>query len=253
MAGLRRRSCACGGQWLRMNWGLRRGTFRPMIAAYIRVSSASQSLDTQRDAIIRGSQLRGQTIDVWFEDTVSGASSERAGLHDFLGGAAKGMYDFVYIYRFDRISRAGILHSFRVLEKIRETGAKIVSVADPFQVDGPFGDLVLAILAYVAQQERETLRLRQESARKRLESEGREWGRPSSTSLLQRQLICERATKGESCRKIAMALKIPKSTVARVIQELRVGGVLSQNHPEDCPPTKRVPKPKSGIDRGTSQ
>ena len=207
-----------------------------MIAAYIRVSSLGQSLDSQVDAIRKAAATRGDTVDRWFQDIVKGSSSHRAGLTEFLGGARRGDFETVYIFRVDRVSRAGILHAFSVISEIRETGCKIISVGDPFQIDGPFGDLVLAILSYIAEMERENIRIRQLAARKALETQGKSWGRPPSTSILQRQLIWQYHEQKFSVRKIAVKMKIPRATVQNVIEEMRRA---SENPLDEIPPTER--------------
>lgn len=199
----------------------------------------------QRDAIRKRARADGVIIDQWFADVVVGSSSIRKGLKELLGGPR---CKTVYVYRIDRISRAGILHALSVVQQIRDTGAHLIAVADPFQLEGPLGDLVLAVMAYVAQQEREAIRLRQQASREMLEARGLTWGRPP-TSELQRRLVEERAEQGYSIRRIAMSLKIPKSTVGQIVQAWRASG----NSPAEMPPTERSICPENGIDGGASE
>lgn len=50
-----------------------------------------------------------------------------------------------------------------------------------------------------------------------MEAEGRSWGRPRKIDHRTREKVVAMKTSGKSIREIAMAMKIPKSTVARVV------------------------------------
>jgi DNA invertase Pin-like site-specific DNA recombinase len=55
------------------------------------------------------------------------------------------------------------------------------------------------------------------AARDRLEAEGRSWGRPRRLTDEQVERVRNLAAEGRSQRDIAVALKIPKSTVGRAL------------------------------------
>ena len=67
-----------------------------------------------------------------------------------------------------------------------------------------------------AKLERAAINDRIAAARERLEAQGEAWGRLPSLDGLTRRAIIEHRAAGESLRSIAIALKVPKSTVARV-------------------------------------
>jgi DNA invertase Pin-like site-specific DNA recombinase len=127
----------------------------------------------------------------------------------------------VYVYRLDRLSRGGIRETLSIVEELRANGCKIETVADGFSLEGPVADVVLAVLAWAAQMERSAIGERIASARQRVEAAGGSWGRPRR--ILDAQVIRNIKTRhrsfGQSIREIAIALKIPKSTVGSVLSE----------------------------------
>jgi DNA invertase Pin-like site-specific DNA recombinase len=74
---------------------------------------------------------------------------------------------------------------------------------------------VLAVLAWAAKAERAAINERISAARERVEAEGRKWGRPSRLTDDQRGKVLAMRAAGRSIREIAVAMKVPRSTVAR--------------------------------------
>ena len=72
------------------------------------------------------------------------------------------------------------------------------------------------MMAWAAKMERLAINERISAARERLAREGRAWGRPPRLTLGDRRRIAILRRAGHSLREIAVALKIPRSTVARV-------------------------------------
>jgi len=69
------------------------------------------------------------------------------------------------------------------VKKLDVAGVALVSVREPW-ADGtnPVRELLVAVMAWVAEQERAFLRERLAAARARLEKEGRRWERPPRMS-----------------------------------------------------------------------
>jgi DNA invertase Pin-like site-specific DNA recombinase len=57
------------------------------------------------------------------------------------------------------------------------------------------------------------------AARERLEAEGRAWGRPPRLAAGERDRVRALRDQGRSLRDIAMAMKVPKTTVARALAQ----------------------------------
>jgi DNA invertase Pin-like site-specific DNA recombinase len=92
-------------------------------AAYIRVSSKSQTLDMQRAAIERAAKARRDTIDEWFSDKQSARSLSRPGLERLRQAAREGRGPRLYVYRLDGLARSGIRDTFEVIEELAATPA----------------------------------------------------------------------------------------------------------------------------------
>jgi DNA invertase Pin-like site-specific DNA recombinase len=195
----------------RVAGGGRSGEDRDVIAAYVRVSSRSQDLATQRDAISRAARARRHRIGRWFEEKQSGKSLARPVLGELRDAVRRGAVTTLYVFRIDRLTRSGIRDTLALLEELRGAGCKVITLADGFDFDGPASDVVLAVLAWAAQMERAALGERISAARARV----RKWGRP------RRQVDVARArelqAKGKTVRQIAAALKVPRATVQRVL------------------------------------
>jgi putative DNA-invertase from lambdoid prophage Rac len=186
-------------------------------AAYIRVSSKSQTLDMQRAAIERAARARRDTISEWFSDKQSARTLSRRGLERLRQAAREGRVSRLYVYRLDRLARSGIRDTFEVVEELRRHHSELVTVADGFDLDGPAAEVVLAVMAWAAKMERLAINERISAARARLEQEGRSWGRPPRLSPLERVRIAELRRQGKTIREIAVAVSAPRATVARAL------------------------------------
>jgi len=78
-------------------------------------------------------------------------------------------------------------------------------------------EVVLAVMAWAAKMERLAINERISAARERLAAEGRAWGRPPRLASRERNQIRQLRRAGRTVREIAVALKIPRSTVGRVV------------------------------------
>jgi DNA invertase Pin-like site-specific DNA recombinase len=187
------------------------------IAAYVRVSSRSQNHATQVEAIKRAAEARGDEIAEWFSEKASATKMDRPALGMVREKARRGEISKLYVFRLDRLSRTGIRDTLTVLEELRAAGCKVLSIADGFDLEGPAADVVIAVIAWAAQIERAALGERIAAARARVERRGGSWGRPKALRPVDVERIRGRAKKGQSIRQIAIALKIPRSTVAEVV------------------------------------
>jgi DNA invertase Pin-like site-specific DNA recombinase len=186
-----------------------------VIAAYLRVSSASQSAATQKSAIAQAARARGHAIGRWYSDTRTGAIVARPALDELRSHARRGKLRRLYVYRLDRLTRSGIRDTLGLIQELQACGVELVSIADGFDLTGPAADVVVAVLAWAAAMERLALGERIRAARARIEAKGGAWGRPRrmGPELVARARRMRR--EGRSLRAIAMALRVPRSTVGR--------------------------------------
>lgn len=191
-------------------------------AGYIRVSSPSQDYAYQRHAIEIAARARGERIDHWYADISSGASKRRPELGRLWRALEQRAVSRLWVWRLDRLTRAGIAETFENVRFVRSSGAELVSVADQFALDGgPAAELVLAVLAWCAQMEREKIRENQEAARARMRRQGRTFGRPPLADHLRDEVIALSSQRPRpSLREIARRLHVSKSWVDGVLSHL---------------------------------
>ena len=183
---------------------------------YIRVSSADQNAARQLEAL---EKFGLKTRDI-FIDKKSGKDFDRPEYKKMLRKLKKG--DLLVVKSIDRLGRNynEILEQWRIITK--EKQAEVIILDMPLldtrekgeNLTGTFiADLVLQILSYVAQTERENIRQRQlegiEAARKR----GVRFGRPWREKPVNFMEIRERFLRGEiSSRNAAREMGIAQST-----------------------------------------
>jgi DNA invertase Pin-like site-specific DNA recombinase len=148
--------------------------------AYCRVSSADQNEDRQLDAIAELNIPRNQI----FTDKVSGKDFNRPSYQTLLKKLKQG--DLLYIKSIDRLGRnyEDIQSQWRVLTK--ERGVDVVVLDMPIldtrkdrDLMGIYiADTILALLSFVAQKEREDIRIRQREGIAAAKARGIHIGRP---------------------------------------------------------------------------
>ncbi|MBK8994604.1 MAG: recombinase family protein [Myxococcales bacterium] len=205
-------------------------------AAYLRVSSKSQDHATQRAAIERAASTRGDTVSAWYAEKQSGKSMARAELQRLRVDARAGHLRRLYVFRLDRLTRSGIRDTFELIEELRAHGVDIVSVADGFDLHGPASEVVLAVMAWAAKMERIAINERIAAARERVEAAGGRWGRPRRMARDDVARAAAMQAQGRSVREIAVALKVPRSTVGRALASQNGGLVEQRSCPSDLPP-----------------
>ncbi len=188
-------------------------------AIYVRVStdqqdSAHQLPDCRRLAAARGWHV----VEVYRDDGVSGAAQKRPQLERMLADAHAGRFGTLIVWSLDRLSRRGIGDVASIVAKLDAAGVALVSVREPWaDTTGPVRDLLVAVMGWVAQQERARLLERLAAARARLEKEGRRWGRPRRLDAAHMDRVRRLKAEGKSTRQIAVALKVPRTTVRRAL------------------------------------
>jgi DNA invertase Pin-like site-specific DNA recombinase len=208
-----------------------------MIAAYIRVSTRQQDHAAQKRAISQAATARGDTVGRWFEEKKSAKTLDRPVLTELRAAVKRGEFRKLYVFRVDRLARSGIRDTLAVVDELRGHGCKLATVADAFDLDGPSGDVVLAVMAWAAQMERQALSDRISAARDRVEAAGGRWGRPRriDPGALSRAhtLRCQ----GRTIRQVAAQLKIPWSTLQRAL-----AGNGHYSAPEKIPTAEKTQK-----------
>lgn len=150
------------------------------IYGYVRVSTAEQNEDRQMD-YMRKAGVKDSNI---FIDKQSGCNFDRPSYKQMIKILRKG--DILYILSIDRLGRnyVEIQNQWRIITK--DMGVDIVVLDMPLldtrqgkDLMGTFiADLVLQILSFVAQSERDRIRERQKQGIEAARARGKRFGRP---------------------------------------------------------------------------
>ena len=186
--------------------------------AYYRVSTTGQSIDAQRAEL-------GGNFDREFQDAgISGAvlARQRPGMAELLDYAREG--DTVFVYAVDRLGRDSIDIQQTVRDLLNKGVALHVHGIGP--IAGEAGKLVLALLAQLAEMERNKIIERTEAgrnlARETLQTTGKthrgkeSMGRPFETSP--EEIVAWRTANKASIAKTAEHFGISIATVKRAAQ-----------------------------------
>lgn len=115
---------------------------------YIRVSTVSQNLDRQTDALVAAGI---DAADI-YDDRISGARQSRPGLDDLLSRVREG--DEITVVSLDRLGRSA-LHLMQTVAMLEDRGVAVRSLRDGENMGGATGKLMRGLMALVAEWERE--------------------------------------------------------------------------------------------------
>jgi putative DNA-invertase from lambdoid prophage Rac len=186
------------------------------VAIYCRVSTHDQNCERQeRDLVEYAQRLGYEVVGIWSEFG-SGVKLDRVKRKEIMAIARKGKIDAVLVTELTRWGRSTIdlintlndLHSWKV-SLIAQTGMQ-------FDLSTPAGNLMLTIMAGLAEFERSLIQERIKSGVALARSKGKVFGRkPGSKADKYRNDIRLLSQEGKSIRAIATKLGLDKGMVER--------------------------------------
>jgi putative DNA-invertase from lambdoid prophage Rac len=192
------------------------------VAIYCRVSTHDQNCERQeRDLVEYAKRLGYEVVGIWSEFG-SGVKLDRVKRKEIMAIARKGKIDAVLVTELTRWGRSTIdlintlndLHSWKV-SLIAQTGMQ-------FDLSTPAGNLMLTIMAGLAEFERNLIQERIKSGVALARSKGKVFGRkPGSKADKYRNDIKLMHEDGKSIRVIASHLGINKGMVERQIAAIK--------------------------------
>lgn len=146
---------------------------------YARVSSKGQNLDRQ---LARAKEVNADKV---FTDKLSGKTTDRPGLHSLLNYVREG--DTVEVVSLDRLSR-NYKDIQRLVQELKNKGVSLIvddlpqthtgnNLVDQFMLD-----MMINLMGFVAQNEREKIRERQRQGIEQAKKRGAYKGRPTKFS-----------------------------------------------------------------------
>ena len=179
-----------------------------MKVAYIRVSSSSQSLDVQREAVQK------ENVDKIFEEKVSGTSTQgRDKLREMLEFVREG--DSVYITRTDRLARS-ILDLQLIVKELTDKGVSLVATEQPISTKDATSKCFLDMLGVFAEFETSIRKERQLEGIAKAKAKGVYKGGKAKISVDE---IIRLKEEGLGATAIAKKMNIHRDSVYRLLKK----------------------------------
>ena len=184
---------------------------------YLRVSSSSQSVASQRREIERYLTAHGIDDVTWFVDhAVSGATLDRPALGQLKSAVFRGEVQTIVLYSLDRLSRTA-LDGLNLLCEWLAAGVRLIVVTMEMDFSGTVGRMVASLLLHIAELERGHLRDRQAAGIAAARANGQRWGgrKPGTGCKVDPDRVAELRGRGLSNREVATALGCSVRTIQR--------------------------------------
>lgn len=184
------------------------------VFAYARVSTVEQLTENQADQIAQsGYHIQPRR---YVEEKVSGSvpTSQRPGFQKLLDRMEEG--DTLVVTKLDRIGR----DSIDVQQTVRlftERGIRLIVLQlGNLDLTSSAGELMVKVLAAVADFERDLIIERTQAGQARARAEGKHMGRPNKTTPDERRVILQKLTAGESVSSLARTYGVSRGTVINI-------------------------------------
>jgi DNA invertase Pin-like site-specific DNA recombinase len=192
---------------------------RPRAALYARISTRDKGQDTENQL----AQLRQfcaanhWPIAAEFVDHVSGKRSDREQFQAMFTAASRREFDYLATWALDRLSREGVARTFEHIKQLRAYGVEYVSFTEPhFRTTGPAGELMIAVAAWIAEQEHRRISERVRAGLEKARKQGRIGGR--RRLVLDYDRLAELDESGLTMREIAAELGVSPAFVCRALK-----------------------------------
>lgn len=191
------------------------------LVAYVRVSSEEENPENQKYAILLWANRAGHQVLEFYEDVgVSGALPplERPGFQKAVK-ALEGA-DGLVVYALDRIARS-LTELVDTVRELESRGKIVLSVREEWlqNVDPKVRELILAVLGWAGEMEREFIRARTREALLRLKAQGKRVGRPRKISEAIAREALRYVERGYKLKDVARILGVGYSTLARYLTQ----------------------------------
>jgi len=198
---------------------------RMKTAIYARVSKDDGSQTTENQLLELRRFAQSQAWEIYYEytDNASGARSDRDQFQKMLADASRRRFDVLLVWASDRLTREGAYSTMHYLKMLDGYGVRFRSYTESFlDTTGPVRDLLIAIAGWLAQQEREKIRIRTLAGQARAKAQGKHLGRPKIA--VDAAGLASLRSQGLSWKQITERTGISKGTAQRTLAALPKSG-----------------------------
>lgn len=178
---------------------------------YTRVSTVTQTLDQQNDA------LAAAGVSKTFSDVMSGGRDDRPGLAELMAYVREG--DTVVVWKLDRLGR-NMLHILQTVKKLTDRGVKLISTSDGIDSSTAAGRMMIGVLGSLAEYERELVKERTALKRNASRANGTRFGRPRKVGDAEHIATAKRMkADGHTGKVLAKYLGVSRATLYRYLAD----------------------------------
>ena len=192
-------------------------------AIYMRVSTASQKPDSQKDGLYAYAGRAGLIIvSEYLDIAVSGRKEGRPQLNDLMKASRNYEFDCVLVWKFDRFARS-VAHLLRALEEFNHLGIRFISVQDQVDTKTPMGKAMFTIIGAMAELESSLIGERVKAGMAVAKARGKKPGRPETPPKLVNQIEELAETTDLSINKIMDRIKnkVSRAVVGQIVKRVR--------------------------------
>lgn len=189
------------------------------VGLYLRVSTNEQTVENQRQDLLRVAEQRGWIIaDEYVDHGLSGnkGRDKRPAFNRLGKDAAQGKLDFIAAWSIDRVGRS-LGHLVEFMEELRQQGVGLYLHQQNVDSSTAAGKAMLSMCGVFAEFERSIIVERINAGLARARAQGKRLGRPSTVTSKTHQRIRDLRAKGHGMLKIARMLGVGTGTVQRVV------------------------------------
>lgn len=180
------------------------------ILGYARVSTESQNLDRQLDA------LKKYGVDMIYTEKMTGTKKNRPELNKLLDRITEG--DTVVVESLSRLGRS-TKDLIELTELFQSKGVHLVSLKESIDTSTSTGKLLFTLMSAIAQFERDTIADRTREGLRSARARGRTGGRPKTDPEKTKKAVKLYNTRQYSIKEIEELTGVKKSTLYRNLQK----------------------------------
>jgi len=184
---------------------------------YARVSTDRQESMNQIAELREYAARQGWDIVREYVDEDVRGKDRKPQLEALLEGAHQRRFDVAIFWALDRLTRTGVKDAIDILHRLGSSGVDFVSFRESYLTSlGPFRDMVVGILATIANVETVRMSERIKAGLARARADGHKIGRPSVGSPGMCAEIVQKRDRGASWGQLAHEYRLPRSTARRL-------------------------------------
>jgi DNA invertase Pin-like site-specific DNA recombinase len=190
---------------------------------YLRVSTAQQKPDLQRDDLRSYAERTGLAIITEYTDVaVSGRKEGRPQLYALMQAARMRVFECVLVWKFDRFARS-VAHLLQELEEFNHLGIRFISLQDQIDTQSPMGKAMFTIIGAMAELESALISERVKAGMAAAKVRGKRFGRPHTPAHIVTRVEALASTTAMSIRQVHQALggRVSRSIVGEIVKRVR--------------------------------